>query len=179
MGCMACLYFFGSATSVCRYDYGNSELNFAISWLRGLAKIVKSQVLRRYQMRIKGLRSRAAPRNLARSFSQRTPICSDRVSTLSDSNLQTTRPAERFIPSLQSDWWRLACRADARAPASGVPLPPIESYPRPNQIASNARTHSKTQVRITGVVDYPRRGSGRMSPDGFVQNHSDFLTDTR
>jgi hypothetical protein len=91
---MACLYFFGSATSVCRYDYGNSELNFAISWLRGLAKIVKSQVLRRYQMRIKGLRSRAAPRNLARSFSQRTPICSDRVSTLSDSNLQTTRPAD-------------------------------------------------------------------------------------
>jgi hypothetical protein len=91
---MACLYFFGSATSVCRYDYGNSELNFAISWLRGLAKIVKSQVLRRYQMRIKGLRSRAAPRNLARPFSQRTPICSDRVSTLSDSNLQTTRSAD-------------------------------------------------------------------------------------
>jgi hypothetical protein len=55
---MACLCFFGLATSVRRYDYGNSELNFAISWLRGLAKIVKNQVLRRYQMRIKGLKSR-------------------------------------------------------------------------------------------------------------------------
>src|SRR6266487_3598246 len=30
MGCMACLYFFGLAISVCRYDYGNSELNLAI-----------------------------------------------------------------------------------------------------------------------------------------------------
>jgi hypothetical protein len=30
MGCMACLYFFGLAMSVCRYDYGNSELNLAI-----------------------------------------------------------------------------------------------------------------------------------------------------
>ena len=37
MGCMACLYFFRLATSVCRYNYGNSELNFAISGLRGLA----------------------------------------------------------------------------------------------------------------------------------------------
>jgi len=34
---MACLYFFGLARSVCRYDYGNSELDFAISWLGGLA----------------------------------------------------------------------------------------------------------------------------------------------
>jgi hypothetical protein len=30
MGCMACLYFFGLAISVCRYDYGNSELNLAV-----------------------------------------------------------------------------------------------------------------------------------------------------
>src|SRR5215472_14596023 len=37
MGCMSCLYFFRLATSVCRYNYGNSELNFAISGLRGLA----------------------------------------------------------------------------------------------------------------------------------------------
>jgi hypothetical protein len=27
---MACLYFFGLAISVCRYDYGNSELNLAV-----------------------------------------------------------------------------------------------------------------------------------------------------
>ena len=56
----------------------NSELNFAIPWLRGLAKIVKNQVLRRYQMRIKGLKSRAAARNLERSFSQRMPSDGER-----------------------------------------------------------------------------------------------------
>jgi hypothetical protein len=27
---MACMYFFGLAICVCRYDYGNSELNLAI-----------------------------------------------------------------------------------------------------------------------------------------------------
>ena len=37
MACMACLYFFGLAISVCRYDYGNSELNLAI-WRRALTR---------------------------------------------------------------------------------------------------------------------------------------------
>src|SRR5262249_60274842 len=40
MECMACLYFFGLATSVCRYNYDNSELNFRYllaSWPRNLA----------------------------------------------------------------------------------------------------------------------------------------------
>lgn len=52
---MTYLYFFGLAISVRRYDYGNSELNFAISWLRALAEIAQSQVLSPVPMRIKGV----------------------------------------------------------------------------------------------------------------------------
>jgi hypothetical protein len=52
---MTYLYFFGLAISVCRYAYGNSELNFAISWLRALAEIAQSQVLSPVPMRIKGV----------------------------------------------------------------------------------------------------------------------------
>jgi hypothetical protein len=52
---MTYLYFFGLAISVRRYDYGNSELNFAISWLRALAEIAQSQVLSPMPMRIKGV----------------------------------------------------------------------------------------------------------------------------
>jgi hypothetical protein len=52
---MTYLYFFGLAISVHRYDYGNSELNFAISWLRALAEIAQSQVLSPMPMRIKGV----------------------------------------------------------------------------------------------------------------------------
>src|SRR5215475_4203034 len=41
MGCMACMYFFGLATSVCRHDYGQYRAKFrylVASWPRNLAR---------------------------------------------------------------------------------------------------------------------------------------------